>query len=57
MEKTSKADMILKGSLSALSMTLVGAGATMLMAKDLYGIILMGVGFVIIYLREYTKLK
>ena len=48
-----KTKSVVKGTLATISMTLVGTGATMLMAKDYYGLILMGVGFAIIFYKEW----
>lgn len=48
---------VVKGSLMTLSTTLIGAGVTLLMGKDLYGLILIGVGVGLQFYREYIKLK
>ena len=48
---------LLKGSLQTISTVLIGTGATMLMGKDLYGLVLMGVGIGIQFYREYFKLQ
>jgi hypothetical protein len=53
----STTDSIVKGTLLAIAMTLIGAGSTMLGAKDLYGLLLMATGFGIIWLREYLKVS
>lgn len=48
---------ILKGSLQTISTILIGTGATMLVGRDLYGLVLMGVGVGLQFYREYFKLK
>ena len=48
---------IVKGTLLAVAMTLIGTGSTMLGARDLYGLLLMVVGFGVIWLREYMKIS
>ena len=48
---------IVKGSLATISMTLIGAGASMLMAKDLFGFVLVVVGVGLNFYKEFYNRK
>jgi len=48
---------LIKGSLQAISTTLVGLGASLLIAKDLYGLVLIGVGVGLTIYRGFYKLQ
>jgi hypothetical protein len=48
---------VVKGSLATLSMTLLGAGVTMLVAKDIFGMVLILVGVGLNFYKEYFNSK
>lgn len=48
---------IVKGTLQTLAMTVMGAGITMLMARDLFGLILVSVGVGLIFFKEFFNVK
>jgi len=48
---------IVKGSLATVSMTLIGAGATMLGMRDLFGLVLILVGVGLNFYKEYVNSK
>lgn len=52
-----KTQSVVKGTLLALGMTGISAGMTLLGGKDLYGLVLIAVGFGVIYLREKLKIS
>ena len=50
-------DSIVKGTLITIATAFVSTGSTLLLAKDLYGLLLLALGVAVFFVREKLKVS